>query len=134
MNARIIEKMVDCVGCIRHLGFNAAGLEDIESYTGQLSSVERKELYKRLTACGAVQRKDNWLFADLDIEKFRKPVLAAELVGPVTRVPAGVWGKDASGKFRFVPDPNFVLEDDEASDDDGADNDPPGKGELSVDL
>jgi len=135
----VISKVCDLILNLRHLGFNAASWEDVLASTGTLSLADKAELAEELVGAGATISGQGLDFTNLNIDVLCKsldPLLAVRL-----RVDAGVWWETASGRVKFVKDPNYTF----AADDEGEEeakspkfkqlrNDSTGENHLFFDL
>jgi len=138
----VISKVCDLILNLRHLGFNAASWEDVLASTGTLSLADKAELAEELVGAGATISGQGLDFTNLNIDVLRKSLtLDDPLVAIRLRVDAGVWWETASGRVKFVKDPNYTF----AADDEGEEeakspkfkqlrNDSTGENHLFFDL
>ena len=136
----VISKVCDFILNLRHLGFNAASLEDVLAATGTLSLADKAELAEELVDAGASIFGQGLNFTNLNIDVLRKSLnLDDPLVAIRLRVDAGVWWETASGRVKFVKDPNFTFPDDEEEEEQSLKfkqvrNDATGENHLFFDL
>jgi hypothetical protein len=116
LNRLVISKVCDFILNLRHLGFNTASWEDVLAATGTLSLTDKAELAEELVGAGATISGQGLDFTNLNIDVLRKSLtLYDPLVAIRLRVDAGVWWETASGRVKFVKDPNYTF----AADDEG---------------
>ena len=110
----VISKVCDFILNLRHLGFTVASWEDVLASTGTQSLADKAELAEELVGAGASISGQGLDFTNLNIDVLRKSLnLDDPLVAIRLRVDAGVWWETASGRVKFVKDPNFTFSDDE---------------------
>ena len=109
----VISKVCDFILNLRHLGFTAASWEEVLASTGTLSLADKAELAEELVGAGASISGQGLDFTNLNIDVLRKSLTMDDpLVAIRLRVDAGAWWETASGRVKFVKDPNFTFPDD----------------------
>jgi hypothetical protein len=112
MDKQIIQKVVNLVGNLRSLGFNACQWSDIEAGTGSLGKDDKEALASALSTAGGVLVGKVWDFSRLNISTFIATPISGKpstvkLVSVIAKVVGGTWGWDEVGKVRFVKDLNY---------------------------
>jgi hypothetical protein len=106
----VISKVCDFILNLRHLGFTASSWEDLLASTETLSLAEKGELVEELVGAGASISGQGLDFTNLNVDVLRKSLtLNDPLVAIRLRVDAGVWWETASGRVKFVKDPNYTF-------------------------